>query len=110
MFWTETDGDVESGFIITPNPPAWHCRSPSSSSEVCAADLSGSGFSVSIGDIEATNGFVDTDVPVTGDDVGVDHAFKRDCDMSAHNTDARFWLFVKLKRGRVSRKTKFRCK
>ena len=53
---------------------------------------------------------MDTDAPVKGDGVGVDHAFTRDCDMSAHNTDARFWFFVKLKRGRVSRKTRFGCK
>ena len=79
LFWTEADGDVVSGFITTPNPPAWRCRSPSSSSsEVRAVDLSGTGFSVRVGDIEAMNGFADIDTPVTGDGVGADHAFKRD--------------------------------
>jgi len=79
LFWTEADGDVVSGFITTPNPPAWPCRSPSSSSnEVCAADLSGIGLSVCVGDIEATNGFVDIDAPMTGDCAGADHAFNRD--------------------------------
>ena len=98
LFWTEADGDVVSGFITTPNPPVWPCRSPSSSSnEVCAADLSGIGLSVCVGDIEATNGFVDIDASMTGDCVGADHAFNKDWDMSANNTDARFWLFVKLR-------------
>ena len=79
LFWIEADGDLVSGSITTPNPPAWPCRSPSSSSsEVCAADLSAIGFSVCIGDIEATNGFVDIEAPTTGDGVGVDHAFNRD--------------------------------
>lgn len=79
LFWTEVDGDVESGFITTPNPPAWPCRSPSSSSnEVCAADLPGIEISVCVGNMEVTSGFVDIEAPVTGDGVGVDHAFKKD--------------------------------
>jgi hypothetical protein len=79
LFWTEFDGDVVSGFITTPNPPVWPCRSPSSSSsEVRVADLSAIGFSVRVGDIEAMNGFVDIETPVTGDGVGTDHALKRD--------------------------------
>jgi len=68
-----------SGFITTPNPLVWPRRSPSSSnSEVCAVDLSGTGLSVCVGDIEATNGFVVIDTPTTGDGVGVDHAFNKD--------------------------------
>ena len=68
-----------SGFITTPNPLVWPCRSPSSSSsEVFRAVPSGMGFSVCVGDIEATNGFVDIDTPETGDGEGEDHAFNRD--------------------------------
>lgn len=70
---------MASGFITTPNPLVWACRSPSSSSsEVFTANLSGMGFSVCVGDIEATNGFVDTDAPLMGDGVGEDHAFNRE--------------------------------
>lgn len=79
LFWAEADGDMVSGFITTPNLFAWPCRSPSSSSsEVFAAVLSGMGFSVSVGDTEATNGFMDIDAPVAGVGVGEDHAFNRD--------------------------------
>ena len=79
LFWAEADGELVSGFITTPNPLVWPCRSPSSSSsEVFAADLPGMAFSVCVGDIEATNGFVDIDAPLTGDGVGEDHAFNRD--------------------------------
>jgi len=96
LFWTEAGGDLVSGFITTPNPLVCPRRSSSSSrSEVCAAGLSGIGYSVCVGDIEATNGFVDIDTPTTGDTVGADHAVSRDWDTSANNTDARFWLFVK---------------
>ena len=98
LFWTETDGNMVSGFITTPNPLVCPCRSPSSPrDEVFTAGVSATGFSVRVGDIEATNGFVDIDTPVMGDGVGEDHAFNRDWDTSANNTDARFWLFAKLK-------------
>lgn len=98
LLWTEADGDMVSSFIKTPNPPVWPCRSPSSSSsEVFTADISGMGFSVCVGDTEATNGFVDTEAPLTSDGVGEDHAFSRDWDISASNTDARFWFFAKLR-------------
>ena len=79
LFWTGAVGDMGFGFITTPNPPVLPRRSPSSSSsEVCAADLPGIGFSICVGDTEATNGFVDIDAPVIGEGVGVDHAFMKD--------------------------------
>lgn len=40
--------------------------------------ICGIGLSVRVGDIEATNGFVVIDAPVTGDGEEVVHAFNRD--------------------------------